>query len=191
MDSELEKHHCWQLNERCYGQLEGKNKKECSALYSPEQVRLWRRSFSVRPPPLEHSDPRWPGNNSLYKDLPIECIPDGESPQDVETRLKPLFEKVIIQKLKEKKSTLIISHGTTLRCLMKMLEGWSVEEIETTEIPSGVPIIYTLDSSTMRVLNKKYLVDGEELARKTQQVRDQSELDSPAAMLATTSTVAP
>eukprot|EP01053_Blabericola_migrator_P005737 Blabericola_migrator_1__5736@NODE_2908_length_2215_cov_79_335661_g1506_i1_p1_GENE_NODE_2908_length_2215_cov_79_335661_g1506_i1NODE_2908_length_2215_cov_79_335661_g1506_i1_p1_ORF_typecomplete_len212_score30_02His_Phos_1/PF00300_22/7_2e20_NODE_2908_length_2215_cov_79_335661_g1506_i18611496 len=176
-DQDVVEYHRWQLNERCYGQLEGRNKKECSAEFGAQQVRLWRRSFCQRPPPLAESDPRWPGRLPMYAELG-DKVPNGESPADVEERVLSVWESEILLTLKEGRNVLVVAHGTSLRCLTKIIEGLSVDEIETLEIPSGAPIVYDIDTDTGKVVNKRSLISQDELERKAEEVRMQSELDA-------------
>eukprot|EP01057_Protomagalhaensia_wolfi_P002296 Protomagalhaensia_wolfi_Nauph_80__2295@NODE_24_length_4807_cov_26_465604_g19_i0_p2_GENE_NODE_24_length_4807_cov_26_465604_g19_i0NODE_24_length_4807_cov_26_465604_g19_i0_p2_ORF_typecomplete_len306_score42_04His_Phos_1/PF00300_22/8_8e38_NODE_24_length_4807_cov_26_465604_g19_i035264443 len=166
----------WELNERCYGALEGKNKKECSAEFGAAKVRQWRRAFDTRPPPLTTTDPRWPGHSPLFASLPD--LPVGESPADVLARVQRLWTAEIVPLLKTNTTVLIVAHGTPLRCIMKLLEGLSVAEIEQTEIPSGCPLVYRLDTTkeNLQVLEKQSLVDPAEVRRRQELVRLQSEL---------------
>eukprot|EP01056_Protomagalhaensia_sp_Gyna25_P005239 Protomagalhaensia_sp_Gyna_25__5238@NODE_638_length_2935_cov_43_754144_g497_i0_p1_GENE_NODE_638_length_2935_cov_43_754144_g497_i0NODE_638_length_2935_cov_43_754144_g497_i0_p1_ORF_typecomplete_len303_score49_70His_Phos_1/PF00300_22/4e37_NODE_638_length_2935_cov_43_754144_g497_i05121420 len=176
----------WELNERCYGALEGKNKKECSAEFGSAKVRQWRRAFDTRPPPLSNRDPRWPGHSPMFASLPN--LPVGEAPADVQVRVERLWTAEIVPILKSNATVLIVAHGTPLRCIMKLLEGLSIEEIEQTEIPSGCPLVYRLAiaKKDFQVLEKHSLIDPAEVRRRQELVRLQSELHPPQVTTTTT-----
>ena len=136
---------CWQLNERCYGALEGLSKSETEERYGKEQVHLWRRGFRERPPALDdetyislHCDPR-------YKVLESAQIPRTESLEDAMKRMLPCWQNMIAPDLKKGKRVLIVSHGNTLRALIKLIEGISDEEIDKVEVPTGITQVYELD----------------------------------------------
>jgi 2,3-bisphosphoglycerate-dependent phosphoglycerate mutase len=134
----------WQLNERHYGGLTGLDKAETAAKHGDAQVKIWRRSFDIPPPPLEagsaydlSSDPRYAG---------IE-IPNTESLKDTIARVLPYWESAIVPELKAGKTVLISAHGNSLRALVKHLSGISDEDITGLEIPTGQPIVYELDDT--------------------------------------------
>lgn len=137
---------CWQLNERCYGALEGASKDETEKRYGTQQVHLWRRGYRERPPAMDEDahfclqcDPR-------YAKLDSSQIPRTESLEDALVRLRPLWQNTIASDLKKDKSVLIVSHGNTLRALIKMVEGISDDEIVNVEVPTGMPYLYELDA---------------------------------------------
>ncbi len=137
---------CWQLNERCYGALEGASKDETEKRYGTQQVHLWRRGYRERPPAMDEDahlclqcDPR-------YAKLDSSQIPMTESLEDALVRLQPLWQNTIASDLKKDKRVLIVSHGNTLRALIKMIEGISDDEIVNVEVPTGVPYLYELDA---------------------------------------------
>ena len=145
----------YHLNERHYGALQGLNKDETRKKYGEKQVLLWRRSADVRPPALTKDDPRYPGNDPKYKDIPEEELPLSENLNDTIKRTSIYFEKEIKQKLKEK-DVLIVAHGNSLRGLIKYLENLTDEEIIGFEIPTGVPYVYELDSN-LNIIKKYFL----------------------------------
>jgi len=128
----------WRLNERHYGALQGLNKAEVAAKYGEEQVLKWRRSYDVRPPALEKTDPK-------YKELDQKDIPLTESLKDTVIRFMPYWHEVISPTLKSGKRILIAAHGNSLRALVKHLDGISDEEITQLNIPTGIPLLYNLD----------------------------------------------
>lgn len=146
----------WRLNERHYGALQGLNKAETAAKYGDEQVKIWRRSYDVRPPALEKDDPRYPGHDSLYKDLSESELPTTECLKDTVERFLPFWESDILPSLKEGRRVLIVAHGNSLRALAKYLEGMSDEEILKFEIPTGKPLVYELDDE-FRPVKRYYL----------------------------------
>jgi 2,3-bisphosphoglycerate-dependent phosphoglycerate mutase len=134
--------HAWELNERHYGALQGLNKAETSAQYREEQVRLWRRSFDVQPPPLERKDKRYPGHDPMYAELSGRQIPLTESLKDTVARSVPYWNATIVPILREGKKVLIIAHGNSLRALIKHLDNISDDEIVGMDIPTGAPLVY-------------------------------------------------
>ena len=145
----------YHLNERHYGALQGLNKDETRKKYGAEQVLLWRRSADVRPPALTKDDPRYPGNDPKYKDIPEEELPLSENLNDTIKRTSIYFEKEIKPKLKDN-NVLIVAHGNSLRGLIKYLENLTDEEIISFEIPTGVPYVYELDSN-LNIMKKYFL----------------------------------
>lgn len=137
----------WRLNERHYGALQGLNKNDTRKKYGEEQVRLWRRSADVRPPALEITDERYPGNDSKYKDLAKEDIPTTENLIDTIERVIKYWNSDIKKDLLENKKVIIVAHGNSLRGLIKYLDNMSNEEIMQLEIETGNPICYELDEN--------------------------------------------
>ena len=131
----------WHLNERHYGGLQGKNKAEAAEKFGEKQVKLWRRSYDVQPPPMEQGADTDP--DSRYAKAGVE-VPKTECLKDVLARVLPYWESDIVPDLKSGKTVLITAHGNSLRGLMKDLEGISDEDIPGVEIPTGVPILYDL-----------------------------------------------
>lgn len=136
----------YELNERHYGALQGLNKEAMALKYGEEQVQLWRRSFATRPPMLTEMDERNPQKDPLYKDVPKEKLPLGESLEDTIKRVVPFYEKEIVPHLKNNENVLVVAHGNSLRALVKYLENISDEDIVNLEIPLGIPWIYDIDN---------------------------------------------
>lgn len=166
----------YRLNERHYGALQGLNKVETSAKYGEEQVRLWRRSYDVRPPALPENDPRNPKFLPPYRHLQEQAaLPLTECLKDTVARVAPYFETVIAPQIKSGKKVLIAAHGNSIRALMKYLENISDEEIAGINIPTGVPLLYDLTDS-LAVAGRHYLGDPEAVQSKIAAVRDQSRI---------------
>ncbi len=135
----------WRLNERHYGALQGLNKDETRAKYGAEQVQLWRRSSEVRPPELDVTDPRYPGNDPKYKDLTESELPKTENLVDTIQRVTEYWNSDIKPALLAGRHIIIAAHGNSLRGLMKYLDQISDEDIVKLEIQTGNPICYELD----------------------------------------------
>lgn len=147
----------WRLNERHYGALQGKNKKETLEQFGEEQFMLWRRSYDVPPPPIDPRDPWAQTDDPRYAALPAEARPATECLADVVRRLIPYWEDVIVaENLRAGKTVLIAAHGNSLRALVKHLDGISDEDIASLNIPTGIPLVYRLDE------NLKPIVPGGE-----------------------------
>lgn len=137
----------WRLNERHYGALQGLNKDETRKKYGDEQVLLWRRSSDVRPPELEVTDPRYPGNDPKYKDLTEDELPKTENLIDTIKRVMEYWNSDIKLDLEKGRNIIIAAHGNSLRGLMKYLDDISDEDIVKLEIQTGNPICYELDDN--------------------------------------------
>ena len=135
----------WRLNERHYGALQGKDKKETLAKYGEEQFKLWRRSYDVPPPPIDSSDPYSQANDARYADLGKE-LPATECLKDVVARMMPYWQESIIPDLKAGKRVLVTAHGNSLRALVMHLDGISEADIAELNIPTGIPLLYNLDA---------------------------------------------
>jgi len=146
----------WRLNERHYGALQGLNKAETAEKYGEEQVKLWRRSYQVRPPALEEGDPRHPRFDPRYRELGRELLPAAECLQDTAERVLPFWQENIVPALRDGKRPLIVAHGNSLRGLIKYLDGISDADIVNLEIPTGRPLVYQLDQD-LRPLRHYYL----------------------------------
>ncbi|MDR3429487.1 2,3-diphosphoglycerate-dependent phosphoglycerate mutase [Silvimonas sp.] len=136
----------WRLNERHYGALSGLNKAETAAQHGDEQVRIWRRSYDVRPPALEPGDKRDVFGDPRYAGAPRDEVPLTECLKDTVFRVLPYWESHISQSLREGKNVLIAAHGNSLRALVKYLENVSDADIMGVEIPNGAPLIYDFDA---------------------------------------------
>lgn len=149
-------HASWRLNERFYGDLQGRSKAEMEERYGLEQVLHWRRGFRDRPPSMPVGDERFPENDPRYRDLISSRMPRSESLQDTEDRLMPLWRGQIAPELKKGKNVLVVSHGNTIRALVKHIENISDRDIELVEIPTAVPLVYDLDER-LRPKGHRYL----------------------------------
>ena len=136
----------WRLNERHYGALQGKDKKQTLEQYGEEQFMLWRRSFDVPPPPLDDSSEWSQAGDPQYADLGDE-LPRTECLKDVIARFLPYWESEIVPDLQAGRVVLVAAHGNSLRALVKHLDGISDEDIAGLNIPTGMPLVYRLDES--------------------------------------------
>jgi 2,3-bisphosphoglycerate-dependent phosphoglycerate mutase len=135
----------WRLNERHYGALQGKDKAATLAAYGEEQFMLWRRSYDVPPPPLATDDEYSQFSDPRYAFLPTEARPATECLADVVTRMLPYWYDSIVPDLRDGKTVLVAAHGNSLRALVKHLDGISDADIAGLNIPTGIPLLYTLD----------------------------------------------
>ena len=161
----------WRLNERHYGALQGLNKAETSAKYGEEQVHIWRRSYATPPPELATDDERHPAHDSRYAG--IAGLPATESLATTLDRVLPCWEALIAPELKGGKNVLIAAHGNSLRALVKMLDGVSEDEITRFNIPTGIPLVYELDSD-LRPLSREFLGDPDAIAAAVAAVANQA-----------------
>ncbi|MET3962395.1 2,3-bisphosphoglycerate-dependent phosphoglycerate mutase [Marmoricola sp. OAE513] len=135
----------WRLNERHYGALQGKDKKQTLEEYGEEQFMLWRRSFDVPPPPLSDDDPYSQANDARYADLG-EDLPRTECLKDVIARLLPYWNDEVVPDLAAGRTVLVAAHGNSLRAIVKHLDQISDEDIAGLNIPTGMPLVYELDA---------------------------------------------
>ena len=149
----------WRLNERHYGDLQGKNKAETKATYGEEQFTLWRRSYATPPPPLPAGDPRQSSADPRYASLTPDIIPSTECLADVVARMLPYWYDAIVPDLRAGQVVLVAAHGNSLRALRKHLDGISDDDIVGLEVPTGVPIVYELDAD-LRAVDRRDLVMG-------------------------------
>ena len=161
----------WRLNERHYGALQGLNKSETAAEYGEDQVKIWRRSYDVRPPPLDRSSPMWPGNDPRYAHLSGNDLPVAECLKDTVDRFLPYWESEIAPSLRRGGHVLLVAHGNSLRALLKHLEGIDDDEIVEVNIPTGIPLLYELDDALRPVQRGgRYLGDVEAAQKKADAV---------------------
>jgi 2,3-bisphosphoglycerate-dependent phosphoglycerate mutase len=137
----------WRLNERHYGALQGKDKKQTLAAYGEEQFQLWRRSYDVPPPAIDPNDEYAQTNDPRYADIAGKELPATECLKDVVARMLPYWENSIVPDLKAGKVVMVTAHGNSLRALVKHLDGISDEGIAALNIPTGIPLVYKLDSN--------------------------------------------
>ncbi|HYM83461.1 MAG TPA: 2,3-diphosphoglycerate-dependent phosphoglycerate mutase [Candidatus Dormibacteraeota bacterium] len=154
----IEVERSWRLNERHYGALQGLNKAETAQEYGDAQVKLWRRSYDVPPPPLDPDDPRHPRFDPRYASVDPQLLPRAEALKDTVARFLPYWDATIAPAIRAGRRVLIAAHGNSLRALVKYLDGVSDEEIVGLNIPTGVPLVYELDDA-LRPLGHRYLGD--------------------------------
>ncbi|MGG6310118.1 2,3-diphosphoglycerate-dependent phosphoglycerate mutase [Paenibacillus macerans] len=151
----------WKLNERHYGALQGLNKAETAQKYGEEQVYLWRRSATVKPPELDPSDSRYAANDPRYRDLAKADIPLTENLEDTEKRVIEYWKNTIVPVIDENKKIIVSAHGNTIRALIQYLDRIPNDGIVNLNIPTGVPLVYEFDDH-LRVTRRYYLgIEGE------------------------------
>lgn len=160
----------WRLNERHYGALQGLNKAETAAKYGEEQVHIWRRSYDIPPPDLDDDDDRHPSHDARYAG--IENLPSTESLATTLERVLPCWFDRIAPELRAGKNVLIAAHGNSLRALVKMLDNMSEKAITGFNIPTGIPLAYTLDADLNAVAHE-FLGDPEAIEKATAAVAAQ------------------
>ncbi len=171
-------HRHWRLNERHYGDLTGKDKAQTSAEHGADQVKVWRRSYDVPPPPVSPDNPSNPNTDARYAGLAPEVVPAAECLADVVARMLPYWYDALIPDLALGRTTLVVAHGNSIRALVKHLDGIADGEITEVEIPTGVPLVYELDESFRPKHTKPVLAralgDADAVAAAAQAVADQA-----------------
>jgi 2,3-bisphosphoglycerate-dependent phosphoglycerate mutase len=163
----------WRLNERHYGALQGKDKKQTLAEFGEEQFMLWRRSYDTPPPPLADGDEWSQVGDPAYADLPDEVVPRSECLKDVVVRMLPYWYDGIVPDLRTGRTVLVVAHGNSLRALVKHLDGISDDDIAGLNIPTGIPLLYSLDGDLKpRVPGGEYL-DPEAAKESIEAVKNQ------------------
>jgi 2,3-bisphosphoglycerate-dependent phosphoglycerate mutase len=165
----------WRLNERHYGALQGQNKAEVSAKVGEEQVHIWRRSYDIRPPALERTDARYPGNEPKYRELTENELPLAESLKDTVARFMPYWNEVLAPTLKSGKHVIVSAHGNSLRAMVKYLDNITDKEIVDVNIPTGIPLVYEIDER-LRPLSHSYLGDAEKVKKSIDEVAKQGKI---------------
>ena len=165
-------HRTWRLNERHYGSLQGLNKAETAAKHGDAQVKIWRRSYDIPPPPLTADDPRHPSHDRRYAALPPEQLPLTESLKDTVARFLPYWHETIAPDIRAGKKVLIAAHGNSLRALVKYLDNVPEDEIVELNIPTGIPLVYLLNDE-LKPLQKFYLGDAAAAERAAAAVANQ------------------
>lgn len=166
----------WRLNERHYGALTGLNKAETAAKHGEEQVKIWRRSFDVPPPPMEEDHPYYDNirNDPRYKDGPSDAeFPKCESLKLTIERTLPYWNDVIVPQMKDGKKILIAAHGNSLRGIVKHLDNMSDDDIMGLNLPTGIPFVYELDENLKPVVSMKFLGDEETVKKAMEAVANQ------------------
>jgi 2,3-bisphosphoglycerate-dependent phosphoglycerate mutase len=162
----------WRLNERHYGALQGKNKKETLEAYGEEQFMLWRRSYDVPPPPIEPDSEFAQTGLPQYADLGDD-MPRSECLKDVVARMLPYWESGIVPDLRAGHTVLVAAHGNSLRALVKHLDGISDEDIAGLNIPTGMPLVYELDEDLAPTVSGGTYLDPEAAAAAAAAVANQ------------------
>ena len=162
----------WRLNERHYGALQGKDKKETLAKYGEEQFKLWRRSYDVPPPPIDATDPYSQASDARYSSLGSD-LPATECLKDVVDRMMPYWQESIMPDLKAGKRVLVTAHGNSLRALVMHLDGISQSDIAELNIPTGIPLLYNLDADFKPVKKGGEYLDPEAAKAAIQAVANQ------------------
>jgi 2,3-bisphosphoglycerate-dependent phosphoglycerate mutase len=162
----------WRLNERHYGALQGLNKAETAAKHGEEQVKIWRRSYDIPPPPLLPDDERHPGRDPRYTSVAPGDLPLTESLNDTVARFLPYWHETIAPAIRSGKRVLIAAHGNSLRALLKYLDGISDQDIVGLNIPTGIPLVYELDDE-LNAIGNRYLGDAEAARRAADAVANQ------------------
>lgn len=167
----VERH--WRLNERHYGGLTGLNKVETVEKHGEAQVKLWRRSFDVPPPPMPEGDPREAKNDPMYKGIPSALLPKSESLKMTAERTLPFFFDRIWPQVYSGKNVLVVAHGNSLRGIHKFLTGMDEKSITEFNFPTAVPMLYELDED-LKLQGSKFLGNQEEIKKKMDAVANQT-----------------
>jgi 2,3-bisphosphoglycerate-dependent phosphoglycerate mutase len=162
----------WRLNERHYGALQGLDKAETAAKFGEQQVKIWRRSYDIPPPALDPGDPRHPRNDPRYAGMAADELPRTECLKDTVARFLPFWNETIAPQVRAGKRVLIAAHGNSLRALIKYLDNVSDSDIVELNVPTGIPLVYELDSE-LRPLGHCYLGDPDRVAAAVQAVAAQ------------------
>ena len=163
----------WRLNERHYGALQGKNKKETLEQYGEEQFMLWRRSYDTPPPAIDDDDEWAQTGEARYADLPDEILPRTECLKDVVGRMLPYWYDAIVPDLRAGSTVCVAAHGNSLRALVKHLDQISDTDIAGLNIPTGIPLVYELDDDLTPVTPHGRYLDPEAAAEAAEAVRNQ------------------
>jgi 2,3-bisphosphoglycerate-dependent phosphoglycerate mutase len=164
----------WRLNERHYGALQGLNKAQTVEKHGEAQVKIWRRSYDIPPPPLALDDARHPRFDRRYAGIDPALLPPCESLKDTLARVLPYWNDRIAPELRANKNVLVAAHGNSLRAMVKMLDNVSEADIVELNIPTGVPLVYELDAD-LKPISSRYLGDPEAIKAAAEAVRKQTE----------------
>jgi 2,3-bisphosphoglycerate-dependent phosphoglycerate mutase len=163
----------WRLNERHYGALQGKAKKQTLEVFGEEQFMLWRRSYDTPPPPIADDDEFSQVGDLRYADLPPELMPRTECLADVVRRMLPYWYDGIVPDLRRGLTVAVVAHGNSLRALVKHLDGMSDEAVVALNIPTGIPLLYELDDAMRPLTIGGEYLDPEAAAAAIEAVRNQ------------------
>jgi len=164
----------WRLNERHYGALQGLDKAQTAAQHGEAQVRIWRRSYDIAPPPLAVDDRRHPRFDPRYAGIDPQQLPASESLKDTLERVLPFWHARIAPELRRDQNVLVVAHGNSLRAMVKMLDEVAESDITELNIPTGVPLLYELDSE-LQPRGSRYLGDPAAIAAATEAVKRQTD----------------
>ena len=164
----------WRLNERHYGALQGLDKAQTVERHGAAQVKIWRRSYDIPPPPLATDDPHHPRFDPRYADVPADELPSAESLKDTLARVLPYWHARIAPEVRAGRNVLVAAHGNSLRAMVKMLDEVSESDIVELNIPTGIPLVYELDAQ-LKPIGSRYLGDPEIAAAAAEAVRRQTE----------------
>uniref|UniRef100_A0A6U3ARU0 Phosphoglycerate mutase n=2 Tax=Lotharella globosa TaxID=91324 RepID=A0A6U3ARU0_9EUKA len=162
----------WRLNERHYGALTGLCKYDLAQKFGEKQVKIWRRSFDVRPPAVDEKSEYYPANDERYKDVEKKLLPKCESLEDCIQRVLPVWHEEIAAELKEGKTVLVSAHGNALRGFLKHLAKISDEDIVEVNLPTGIPIVCELDKE-LNLIRRYFLADEAVVKKEIQAIVDQ------------------
>lgn len=165
----------WRLNERHYGGLQGLDKAETAALHGEEQVKIWRRSYDIPPPPMALADPGHPSHDRRYAGLDRNALPATESLATTLERVLPYWFDAIAPQLKDGKTVLVTAHGNSLRALYKYLNNVGKDEILELNIPTGIPLLFELNDD-LSVQSFRYLGDPEAAKKAAEAVANQGKV---------------
>jgi 2,3-bisphosphoglycerate-dependent phosphoglycerate mutase len=163
----------WRLNERHYGALQGLNKAETTAKHGEAQVKIWRRSYDIPPPPLDSDDPRHPSRDPRYAELAANELPLTESLKDTVARFLPYWHSTIAPSIQSGKRVVVAAHGNSLRALVKYLDNVPESEITELNIPTGIPLVYELDAQ-LKPIRHYFLGDPAAAAAAAARVANQA-----------------
>jgi 2,3-bisphosphoglycerate-dependent phosphoglycerate mutase len=164
----------WRLNERHYGALQGLDKAQTVAKHGAEQVKVWRRSYDIPPPPLDSSHAEHPRFDRRYAQVDPAELPSSESLKDTLARVLPYWNARIAPELVAGRNVLVAAHGNSLRAMVKMLDRMTDQAIIELNIPTGVPLLYELDSQ-LQPISSRYLGDAEAIKARAEAVARQTE----------------
>jgi 2,3-bisphosphoglycerate-dependent phosphoglycerate mutase len=164
----------WRLNERHYGALQGLNKAQTVEKHGEAQVKVWRRSYDIPPPPLSADDARHPRFDVRYAGVDPTLLPATESLKDTLARVLPYWQERIAPELRAGRNVMVTAHGNSLRAMVKMLDSVAEKDIVELNIPTGVPLLYELDAD-LKPLGSRYLGDAEAIRAAAEAVRRQAE----------------
>jgi 2,3-bisphosphoglycerate-dependent phosphoglycerate mutase len=163
----------WRLNERHYGALQGKNKKQTKQEYGEEQFMLWRRSYDTPPPPIADDDQWSQIGDPRYAALPDEIVPRTECLADVVSRMLPYWYDAVVPDLRAGRTVCVVAHGNSLRALVKHLDAMSEEAVVGLNVPTGIPLLYELDGDLRPVERGGRYLDPEAAEAAIQAVANQ------------------